>query len=101
VLGFQLRGDLLRIRPAIPADWPGFELVYKYRSATYEITVNREKGFAPEIELDGRAVEGSDIRLVDDGVRHRVTIRLVPSKELVGSAAGLSRLSFAGKTYSP
>ena len=84
VLGFQLRGDVLRIRPAIPPDWPGFELVYKYRSATYEITVKREKGFAPRMELDGRPMEGSDIRLMDDGARHRITIRLAPPKELVG-----------------
>ena len=54
VLGFRLRGDLLRICPAIPQDWPGFELVYKYRSTTYEITVTREKGFAARMELDGR-----------------------------------------------
>ena len=101
VLGFRLHGDVLRIRPAIPEDWPGFEMTYRYHSATYEITVKREKGFAPEIELDGRPVEGSDIRLLDDGARHRVTIRLMPPKELVGSEAGLNSLSFAGKTYSP
>ena len=78
VLGFRLRGDQLRICPAIPEDWPGFELVYKYRSTTYEITVKREKGPAPRMDLDGRPVESSTIRLTDDGVRHRVTVRLSP-----------------------
>ena len=79
VLGFRLRGDLLHICPAIPQDWPGFELVYKYRSTAYEITVKREKGFAARMELDGRPVESSTIRLSDDGAKHRVTVRLAPS----------------------
>ena len=80
VLGFRLRGDLLRICPAIPQDWPGFELIYKYRSAAYEITVKREKGPAARMELDGRPVESSTIRLTDDGARHRVTVRLAPNE---------------------
>jgi cyclic beta-1,2-glucan synthetase len=75
VLGFRLQGDLLRISPAIPKDWPGFELTYKYRSASYEIIVNREKG-AARMELDGRPVDSSTIRLSDDGARHRVMVHL-------------------------
>jgi len=76
VLGFRLRGEFLQICPAIPQDWPGFELVYKYRSATYEITVKREKSIAARMELDGRPMESSTIRLIDDGAKHRVTVRL-------------------------
>jgi len=75
VLGFRLRGDLLHICPVIPQDWPGFEMTYKYRSATYEITVKREPGPA-RTELDGRPMESSTIRLADDGAKHRVTVRL-------------------------
>jgi cyclic beta-1,2-glucan synthetase len=82
VLGFQLRGDLLRICPAIPEDWPGFELTYKYRSATYEIVVKREPGVA-RIDVDGRPMESSTIRLSDDGARHRITVRLQPSEASV------------------
>jgi cyclic beta-1,2-glucan synthetase len=81
VLGFRLRGDLLRICPAIPQDWPGFELVYKYRSTSYEITVRRENGSAARMELDGRPVESSTFRLTDDGATHRVTVRLSPSEQ--------------------
>ncbi|HYV62327.1 MAG TPA: glucoamylase family protein [Bryobacteraceae bacterium] len=86
VLGFRLRGDLLDIRPAIPEDWPGFELVYKYRSTVYEISVNREDGFGSRVELDGRPMESSTIRLSDDGAKHRLTVHLalsdVPIEEL-------------------
>ena len=81
VLGFRLRGDLLRICPAIPRDWPGFELVYKYRSSTYEITVTRERGLLTSTEVDGRRVESSAILLSDDGARHRVTVRLATSED--------------------
>jgi cyclic beta-1,2-glucan synthetase len=83
VLGFRLRGDLLHICPEIPADWPGFELVYKYRSASYEISVKRDSGFNAGMELDGRPVDSSTIRLADDGAKHRVTVRLAPSGESV------------------
>ena len=80
VLGFRLRGDVLHICPAIPEDWPGFELVYKYRSASYEITVKREAGFAARMELDGRPIENATIRLSDDGRTHAVTVRLSPAE---------------------
>nr|AEQ20570.1 cellobiose phosphorylase [uncultured bacterium CSLD10] len=80
VLGFRLRGDRLHICPAIPQHWPGFELVYKYGSTVYEITVRREKGFAARLELDGRPAESSEIHLLDDGVKHRVTLSLAQSE---------------------
>jgi cyclic beta-1,2-glucan synthetase len=76
VLGFRLRGDQLHICPAIPEDWPGFELTYKYRSAEYEITVKRESDFTARVELDGQPLESSTIRLADDGATHRVTVHL-------------------------
>jgi cyclic beta-1,2-glucan synthetase len=79
VLGFRLRGDLLHLCPSIPRDWPGFELVYRYRSTAYEISVKREDGFAARMELDGRPLDDSTIRLTDDGAKHRVTVRLAPS----------------------
>jgi cyclic beta-1,2-glucan synthetase len=79
VLGFRLRGDFLHLCPSIPQDWPGFELVYRYGSAAYEISVKREEGFATRMEMDGLPLEDSMIRLTDDGAKHRVTVRLAPS----------------------
>jgi cyclic beta-1,2-glucan synthetase len=70
VLGFQLRGNVLTMKPAIPKDWEGFEITYKYRSATYEIAVRRNTA-------DDKAIPvGSPIPLVDDGATHKVTIRM-------------------------
>jgi uncharacterized protein YjbJ (UPF0337 family) len=68
VLGFHLRGDQLTLRPAIPDDWPGFEITYRYRSATYHITVQKDPSLAvPAPEF---------LHLVDDGATHRVLIRI-------------------------
>jgi cyclic beta-1,2-glucan synthetase len=79
VLGFKRRGDELRIEPAIPEDWPGFTLTYRYGSTTYEIEVDRAAG------------SGNVIRLVDDGGRHsvRVGVRVAPKRE-ARPAAGYS-----------
>jgi cyclic beta-1,2-glucan synthetase len=66
VLGFHLRGDRLTIAPAIPADWPGFSLVFRFRSATYQIEVRRAPG----------ASEPAAIRLLDDGKTHSIVVHL-------------------------
>ena len=65
ILGFQLQGSRLKMAPCIPANWPGFEIAFKFRSSTYEIAV----------ENQGRArSEPSIIELVDDGQVHRVRL---------------------------
>jgi cyclic beta-1,2-glucan synthetase len=77
VLGFRLRGSQLALHPVIPNDWPGFELTYRYRSATYEIKVYREgAGEGIRMRLDGRTVTGGAIPLVDDGTTHRIAVIL-------------------------
>lgn len=51
-----MRGATLLIDPYVPKAWRGFEMVFRYRSARYDVTVeNRHgvtRGFA-RIELDG------------------------------------------------
>jgi hypothetical protein len=94
VLGFQLRGTRLSIQPAIPAEWPGFEITYRYRSATYRITV--EQGTSRAMELDGVAVFGDFIDLSDDGRTYRLFVQIPPKAEhmkLLG--AGLKNVSQA------
>ena len=75
VLGFQLRGDRLTMAPVIPGDWIGFEITYRYRNTTYEISVRRRAGNEGRIvELDGSKVESASIPLTDDGGVHKVTV---------------------------
>jgi len=92
VLGFQLRGDKLTLRPAIPEDWPGFEITYRYRSAIYQITVEKDPSLAAiALTVDG-AGQGAQavLQLIDDGAAHRVIVR-IPSKasSSVAQPAGL------------
>jgi cyclic beta-1,2-glucan synthetase len=78
VLGLQVRGNRLSMRPVIPTEWPGFELVYRYKSATYEISVKRVETGGIQMEVDGRPVGAASIELLDDGATHRLTVSVAP-----------------------
>jgi cyclic beta-1,2-glucan synthetase len=81
ILGFRLQGEFLVLDPCIPKAWPGFEIVFRYRSARYEIAVENPQGVSRGVasaELDGKALpEGSGrVPLVDDGAVHKVRVVL-------------------------
>ncbi len=82
LLGFHLEGASLRLDPCIPRSWPSFSLVFRYRSAHYEITVKNPLGVCrgvASIMLDDKALATTDstfIALVDDGATHRVQVLL-------------------------
>jgi cyclic beta-1,2-glucan glucanotransferase len=81
ILGFRLRGATLLIDPCVPRGWRGFEIVYRYHSSRYEITVENPQGVTRGVartELDGTALAGSQARipLSDDGATHRVRVVL-------------------------
>jgi cyclic beta-1,2-glucan synthetase len=82
LLGFQLQGATLVLDPCIPRGWPGFDIVFRYRTAQYEIAVENPQGVCRgvrSIELDDVALATSAksiIPLVDDGVTHRVRVVL-------------------------
>ncbi len=80
ILGFQLRGDQLALRPVIPEDWPGFDITYRYRSAVYQIAVQKDPSIsAPVVSLDGSEPSAGVLQLQDDGKSHLVVVR-IPSK---------------------
>ena len=78
ILGFTKRGDTLVIDPCIPGAWPEFGIEYRYGSTLYSITVlnpdSVERGVV-SVSVDGISIEGP-IRLVDDGGRRDVVVRL-------------------------
>jgi cyclic beta-1,2-glucan synthetase len=81
ILGFRVRGATLLIDPCVPKAWRGFEIVFRYRSARYEITVENPHGVTRGVThaaLDGTALPGNPARidLVDDGATHRVRVIL-------------------------
>jgi cyclic beta-1,2-glucan synthetase len=78
LLGFTRRGDTLFIEPRVPASWPEYGINYRVGESTYEITVLdpaqvAEQGAA--VSLDGVRLVTPGIPLVDDGLRHQVTVR--------------------------
>jgi cyclic beta-1,2-glucan synthetase len=81
VLGFKLRGDLLTLSPALPEEWPGVDLTYRYSSSVYQITVQKDTSIgATTISVDGGAPAIRDtLQLNGDGGTHRVDVR-IPGK---------------------
>src|SRR6202035_1084107 len=81
VLGFKLRGDLLTLSPALPEEWPGFDITYRYRSSVYQITVQKDASIrTTTISVDGGTQAVRDtLQLNGDGGAHRVDVR-IPSK---------------------
>jgi cyclic beta-1,2-glucan synthetase len=81
ILGLRLQGAFLSLAPCIPKAWSHFEIVFKYRSARYEIAVDNPNGVCRGVahaELDGTTLPAGATRvpLVDDGQAHKVRVIL-------------------------
>ena len=77
ILGFQHRGHRLVFQPCIPPEWPRFEITYRFRSATYTITVENPSGAESGVAavwLDGALQTGNSIPLADDSSAHEVRV---------------------------
>ncbi|UCJ14783.1 cyclic beta 1-2 glucan synthetase [Pseudomonas sp. MM211] len=75
LLGLQRSGTQLSMQPVLPAHWPGFILHYRFGDTPYRISVSRTDAGDPGLHLDGIAVQGSTIHLLDDGQDHQVDIQ--------------------------
>jgi cyclic beta-1,2-glucan synthetase len=79
ILGFQLRGERLRVEPCIPRSWRGYEINYRFGSARYQIKVENPHGLSrgvARVEVDGEQQATADIPLRDDGAGHTVRVVL-------------------------
>jgi cyclic beta-1,2-glucan synthetase len=87
LLGFDKRGDTLRIAPSVPPGWPEFSITYRHGSSTYEILVRNggSHGGSPLVEVDGEMRGDGVIPLVDDGQTHAVVVQLGAEPATVGS----------------
>ena len=84
LLGFELRGNRLRIRPCIPKGWRQYQLFYRRGSTEYHFTVSNPFGLNtgdPTVELDGTLLPESELEISDDGKLHEVKITLEVSKD--------------------
>ncbi|MEJ7807351.1 MAG: hypothetical protein WKG03_15685, partial [Telluria sp.] len=74
LLGVSLAGERLTITPALPADWPGFQLDYRYRRSLYVITVTAADSDA--MLVDGVPQDANVISMQDDGRTHQVQLQV-------------------------
>ncbi|MES2320435.1 MAG: glucoamylase family protein [Pseudomonadota bacterium] len=73
LLGVSLAGDRLTLEPHLPADWPGFELDYRYRNTIYTMSVSVGEG---GLEVDGVRQDGNVIVMKDDARAHQVKLQV-------------------------
>ncbi|MBN8538095.1 MAG: hypothetical protein J0M15_13660 [Deltaproteobacteria bacterium] len=81
LLGFELRGQKLRLHPCLPKSWKGFELRYQHGKTIYEIEViqqlpqlNEEKVASHILKLDGKTLPSVEVPLVDDEGTHQIKL---------------------------
>lgn len=70
IFGFKLTGTTLQIDPCIHPEWKSYEIIYRYKSSIYEIEIKNPHRIAySEVK--------NIIKLVDDGVHHKIVISLI------------------------
>jgi cellobiose phosphorylase len=80
LLGLRLEGETLHIAPCLPADWKTFKLSYRYRETVYQIVVlqlppgEEGKAAVSNVSVDGVALHGEAISLIDDHLEHLVEV---------------------------
>jgi len=81
LLGLNLeQGRFLRFAPCLPANWTGHTVHYRYHATVYHITFTGvfvgKGGRVSGLSLDGRDIGGDRLEMHDDGVEHRVDVRM-------------------------
>jgi len=81
ILGFRLQGSSLLLDPCIPPTWPRFDIIFKFHSSRYDITVDNPRGVSRGVTgatLDGKPLPNGPVRvpLVDDSAPHKVHVIL-------------------------
>ena len=75
----NLEGDQLRLTPSLPKTWSTFNIHYRYRQTPYHIRITRLPGAPPggsRLSLDGQALAGNIIPLLDDHRDHSVEMQV-------------------------
>jgi cellobiose phosphorylase len=77
LLGVNREGDHLRLTPRLPRHWKRYTLHYRYRQTVYHITITRlvaQPAAAAQLILDGNALAGQTLLLVDDRQEHTLEL---------------------------
>jgi cellobiose phosphorylase len=79
LLGVNLEGNQLRLTPSMPRKWSTFTVHYRYRQTPYHIRITRLPSVSPggnRLSLDGHALAGNTMSLLDDHRDHSVEMEL-------------------------
>ena len=82
ILGIRPELEGLRIDPVLPPAWSGFTAQRRWRGATYEISVQQEKGSSGRVrwlEVDGTRVEGNLLLPAPAGSTVKVVATVEPA----------------------
>jgi cyclic beta-1,2-glucan synthetase len=85
ILGLRKVGGNLRIDPCIPKDWQAYEMTYHHGKTIYHIQIESPDHVnhgVKMIVLDGKALTGEEVPLVDDGQQHEVQVLMVERRYL-------------------
>jgi len=75
LLGLDLRGDRLRLRPCLPPGFPPYAITLRHGASRWTIHLSGS-GPVRGVAVDGVQQPGIEITLVDDGADHRVEVGL-------------------------
>ncbi len=78
-LGVNLEDKQLRLTPSLPNKWSRFTLSFRYRQTSYRIRITKLTSAstgASRLSLDGRALGGNTISLLDDQREHSVEMQV-------------------------
>jgi cyclic beta-1,2-glucan synthetase len=98
ILGFELRGEQLRLAPCVPRSWREFKIRYRHHGTLYHITVENPQGMSHgvlSVEVDGQLQSTDTIALARDRRPHQVRVVLgekppVPDAQDVAEAQSRS-----------
>jgi cellobiose phosphorylase len=79
LLGVNLEGNHLVLNPKLPKNWGTFTIHYRYRQTHYRIRITRLPGAqlgGSRLSLDGQALAGNMIPLLDDHRDHSVEMQV-------------------------
>ncbi|MBN1460229.1 MAG: hypothetical protein JXA57_11885, partial [Armatimonadetes bacterium] len=77
ILGIRRAGNVLRIAPCIPSDWPEYAISYRFGSSTYHIRVENPDRICQgiiSVQVDGANSPDKEIKLRDDGHDHQALV---------------------------
>jgi len=79
ILGIRRSGNQLSFKPAVPGNWKGFKVDYRFGKSVFEIEINlqdiqRPKEGLTKYSLDGQPQDTPYVVLTDDGQTHQVFV---------------------------